>query len=218
MEKEEVRELFDKYGEIFARQQEKDMNRHWLSEVIQAMMGEVKGKKILDTGCGAGFDSKIMAKKGAEVVGVDISPKMIKLAKKKCKGLDIRFYIKDMVNTGFRGESFDLVTSIITIGWNRSLKKVLKEYYRLLKKGGQLILADVHPIRKMVVYTGNYFETGKHWEVSNGWERFGYYRKIEDILNTAIEVGFTLKEIREPKPKGVKHKFYPYFLVLKFEK
>lgn len=218
-DKKEARKIFEKYGEIFVKLQEKDKNRHYLSEIIHKMMGKVKGKKILDAGCGAGFDSKIMAKKGAEVIGIDISPNMLKMAKKKCKGLNIKFYLRDMEKTGFPNGHFDIVAAIFCVALKRNLRKVLKEFYRVLKKGGELFLVDVHPIRKMVVYTGDYFETGKHWEISRGWKRFEYYRKIEDLLNTSISAGFTLKEIREPKPKVKKEeRFYPHYMILKLEK
>jgi hypothetical protein len=85
----------------------------------------------------------------------------------------------------------------------------------VLKRGGVLIVGEVHQIRKMVVYTNNYFDVGKHWEKSDGWERFGFYRKIEDLVNPIVEVGFSLEKILEPR---LGEESYPNFLLLKFKK
>ena len=216
--KKDIINLFTKYGEIFSKVRKRDKKRLHLSKIIKGMMKNIKGKRILDAGCGDGSDSVWMAKKGAKVVGIDITPKMIRLAKKRCKDLGIEFYLRDIENTKFASGSFDIVYTSFTLYLNKNLKKILSEFFRLLKKEGEFFLVDVHPIRKMVVYTGDYFDTGKHWEVSEGWKRFAYYRKMEDLLNTAISVGFTLKEIREPKSKGVEDNFYPYFLIMRFKK
>jgi ubiquinone/menaquinone biosynthesis C-methylase UbiE len=216
MGKDEIVKLFEKYGYTYAEQQEKSMNRLYLSKLILRVLGNLKGKKVLDAGCGAGFETRKLAKRGAEVTGIDICPKMVEIARQKCKG--VQFYIRDVCRCGFARNTFDVILSAFVIPYNEDLKALLKEHYRVLKKGGVLLLVDVHPIRKMVAYTMNYFETGKHWEVSEGWKRFAYYRKVEDILNTAIEVGFTLKAVREPKPVGVNNGFYPYYILLKLEK
>lgn len=213
----EVVEIYRKFGKRFVEIQKNDRNRCHLSEILHKLMGDIRGKKVLDAGCGAGFDAKIMAKKGGIVTGIDISPDMLRLAKKECKGLGIKFYLMDMEKTSFKSNSFDIITAIFSVSYKRRLRKVLKEFYRLLKPKGELFIVESHPIRKMVKYTGDYFETGKHWEVFKDLERFGYYRKVEDFLNTAIKIGFVLKEIKEPKPRS-RENFYPHFLIMRFGK
>ena len=52
------------------------------------LVGNVKGKKILDLACGEGSNTRILARKGAEVVGVDFSEKLIKFAKELEKKKD----------------------------------------------------------------------------------------------------------------------------------
>ncbi|HDM05712.1 MAG TPA: class I SAM-dependent methyltransferase [Candidatus Aenigmarchaeota archaeon] len=217
-DEEEAIKILDKYGKEFTKLQSRDKNRIWLSKFLLKMLGNIEWKKILDVGCGSGFDSIRFAKSGAEVVGIDISKKMLKLAKKRCKKVKIKFYIRDMENTGFPSESFDIVTAIFVVAYKKNLRKVLKEFFRVLKPGGKLLLVESHPIRKMIKYTGNYFETGKHWEVFRRGMRFGYYRKVEDFINTAISVGFKLNRMEEPKPRFGKEKFFPHYLILLFQK
>jgi ubiquinone/menaquinone biosynthesis C-methylase UbiE len=216
----QARELYDKYGDLFERLEENDLNRRSLSKILHSMIGDIKGKKILDVGCGAGRDCKIMAEKGAKVIGIDVSPKMIALAQEKCKGLDVEFYLRDMERTGFPNEEFDIITAIFSVSYKKSLKKVLREFYRILKKNGEVFIVVSHPIRKMIKYTHNYFESGKHWENFKNIKRFGYYRTMEEYINSIISEGFVVREIREPKPKfkNPEENFYPHHLLLRIRK
>jgi len=61
------------------------------------MVGNVKGKQLLDLACGEGYNTRILAKKGARVIGVDFSKEMIKLARERERRdrLGIRYYVSD---------------------------------------------------------------------------------------------------------------------------
>jgi len=64
------------------------------------LVGNVRGKQILDLACGEGSNARILARKGAKVVGVDFSKKMIELAiqTEKEEKLGIRYYVSDAAN------------------------------------------------------------------------------------------------------------------------
>ncbi len=97
---------------------------------------KIRKGKILDIGCGNGRDSIFLAKKGYSVIGIDITPKAIILAKKnKNKVKNLKFIVADAEKLPFKDESFDGVYSIGVFHCT-NLNKSLKEAVRVLKEGG----------------------------------------------------------------------------------
>lgn len=113
--------------------------RHALS-----LMGDIKGKTLLDVGCGLGESSTYFALMGAHVIANDISPKMIELAKRTAARYNTQ--IDSLVSPA---EALDLPDNSIDICYVANLLhhvtdqvKVLQEIHRVLKPGGVLISWD----------------------------------------------------------------------------
>lgn len=212
-----VKKIYKRFCEYYAGREKNNPNRRVLTKTIHSMIIDVKGKNVLDAGCGAGEDSKILAKKGATVIGIDISPDMIKLAKKTCKSNGTKFYVRDMEKTGFKSAKFDIILSILSLMYKRKIDGALSEFRRILKKNGEVVVVVPHPVRKMFKYTGNYFERGKHWERHGKMKYFNYYRTMEDYINNVTSSGFILKEIKEIKSQVKKptRYLYPCYLILR---
>lgn len=93
--------------------------------------------RILDAGCGTGYLAKRLQKFG-DVIGLDYNKEALKYAKKR----GVKIVEGGVVRMPFKAGSFNLVTSIDVL-YHSSIKddlRVLKEFYRVLKKGGYLIL------------------------------------------------------------------------------
>lgn len=102
---------------------------------------------VLDAGCGVGGSSVWLAQNyGAKVIGITISPKQLiearKLAKKFYVDKKTEFYLMDFTKTKFRNETFDVVWAIESVCHTKYKIDFLKEAYRILKKGGRLIVHD----------------------------------------------------------------------------
>jgi ubiquinone/menaquinone biosynthesis C-methylase UbiE len=98
--------------------------------------------RLLDIGVGSGWTSKIFALSGYDVVGVDIAPSMIELAKRNCHALaNIKFYVCDY-EAGMDFGSFDCVTIYDSLHHSTDEQKVIKSTYNALKKGGLLITIE----------------------------------------------------------------------------
>lgn len=211
----EARKIYNLYGKDFVEKDEKNKDKKKVSSLVLSYLKNVKGKKILDAGCGAGRECEILAKKGAKVFGIDVSEFMLKIAKKRCKELGVKFFQRDMEKTGFSDESFDFVLAILSVQYKRNIKKVFNEFCRILKNRGKVLIVIPHPIKKMIEYTKNYFERGLHWERHGEIKYFNYYWTLEDYFN-AILPFFRIEEMREIG--SFEEKNYPHFLLIKAEK
>lgn len=123
--------VYDKIAEDYTKDSSKP------SEYIDEFLRLVpKGGRVLDVGCGPGVDSGYMKAKGFEAVGIDLSKKMIDIAKRKFP--QIEFQSGDFRELNFEPNSFDGILasfSLIHIS-KKDVPKTLKKFYRFLKVGG----------------------------------------------------------------------------------
>jgi ubiquinone/menaquinone biosynthesis C-methylase UbiE len=117
-------------------------------EFAYHLLGEVKGQKVLDYGCGAGENSTFLALRGAKVCGVDISPELLELAKQRLKihnvGEDAEFLVGSAHDLPVPDESIDVVFGMAILH-HLDLELSSKEVFRVLKKGGRAIFLE--PVR-----------------------------------------------------------------------
>jgi len=89
------------------------------------------GSKVLDMGAGAGETVEILRSVGLDAVGIDIAPRSESVV------------IGDFLNLPYENESFDAVISQCAFYVGGNIEKALNEAYRILKKGGKLLISDV---------------------------------------------------------------------------
>jgi ubiquinone/menaquinone biosynthesis C-methylase UbiE len=131
--------------------------------LIDAIQG--KPKRILDLGCGTG-STTLMLKQAfpqAEVIGLDLSPYMLVRAEDKARkaGLDIQWLHSNAEQTGLRDADFDLVTASLLFHETPPTisQSILRESYRLLKVGGEVLILDgSQKILRQLEWLNNVFE------------------------------------------------------------
>jgi SAM-dependent methyltransferase len=107
-----------------------------------------EGDNVLDVGCGAGVDtlfSAMMTGSPGKVVGIDLTPAMLKRAKKNLSKTDLKnvvFKEGSVENLPFPDEAFDVVTSNGALNLVPDKARAFGEIYRVLKPGGRLMVAD----------------------------------------------------------------------------
>ena len=100
-----------------------------------------KGSKILDIGCGTGHVARYLSKKGFNVVGVDLSERMLVTAKQKSPQSD--FYLMDVREIKFKPQSYDAVLCLFVLNHvdHKEAKKVIGKMSKILRKKGHLFIA-----------------------------------------------------------------------------
>ena len=102
------------------------------------------GRDVLDVGCGTGFLSLLLSELGCNVTGIDLSPKMVELAKEKAaaRGLRGTFRVENAMSLSAADESFDMVIARNVIWTLPDPKRGVAEWMRALRPGGRLALIE----------------------------------------------------------------------------
>ena len=201
----------------------KDHCRYYMNNPgIFRILGSIRNKKVLDLGCGEGYNSRIMAKKGGIVIGIDFSEKMIEFARQQEKKdkLGIKYYICNTTNLAiFKNNTFNITTSFMSIQDIKNYKGALKEAYRVLKKDGRIVIGTTHPCFEKTIYRdGKYYRDEQYfknraytlyWKMKRLTKHFittGFHRTLTEYANTLFKTGFVISRLLEPKPtkKGLK--------------
>jgi SAM-dependent methyltransferase len=204
-----------------------DVAREWLNNpAFLAFIGDLNGRRVLDAGCGEGYNTRILARRGARVTGVDISERMIELAREaeRAERLGIRYERASYADLGpFADASFDAVVSFMALMDGPHFDRAMREAFRVLRPGGMLAFSITHPcfitrgatwLRdeagvKIKWMIASYFESAgwvERWrftDASKDMPEFAvprFDRTLSEYVNPLIAAGFVLKEIQEPRP------------------
>jgi SAM-dependent methyltransferase len=128
---------------------EGDMNRRYQSDpVLWRMLGEVAGRTILDAGCGTGYLSIVMARRGARVIGVDWSPRMIDVGRGRAEALGVEVDLRvDSCSelATLPNASVDAIVSNYVLMDLPDLEGAVASFHRVLRDGGQAVVVFSHP-------------------------------------------------------------------------
>jgi SAM-dependent methyltransferase len=143
-----TRSLLDRFSAGFY--DKSDRGRLW-APIWKSI--DLRGTAVLDYGCGNGEFSRILACRGAHVVGIDISPKLIEqasisVASMGLNGFSPQFTVGDAHHTPFPDDTFDYVVGNGALH-HLDLDKAYAEIHRVLKPGGKALFMEPmyhHPL------------------------------------------------------------------------
>lgn len=201
-----ARDAYDRLARSYsALAPTKPHNAYYERPATLSLLGEVRGKRILDAGCGPGIYAVELVEAGAEVVGFDASNTMVELAKERLQGrVEILRANLEEPLPWLEENSFDLVVSALVMDYVEDWTVPLSEFYRVLKPAGRLVFSVEHPTFKYVEYGGNYFETelvGMEWKgfSERVWMQ-SYRRPLGAMVDAILGNGFVLGRLLEPRP------------------
>lgn len=216
--------FFEGYRKI----REKENNANDLFEIpaLLSLLPDLTGKRVLDLGCGYGEHCKLFVERGAQkVVGIDISVKMLEVAKKENADPKIEYRNLPMEHLEELTDTFDVIVSSLALHYVEDFSGVVKNIRRLLQNGGRFIFSQEHPLvtchsvgkrwtknengEKLYVNLSNYGVSG---ERSTTWfveDLKIYHRTFSEIINTLTEAGFSIEKMIEPLPTEELLQKYP---------
>ncbi len=207
MIKHKIKEAYDVIAYNYNdRIDHKPHNAYYDRPNTMALVGEVNNKLVLDAACGPGKYAEILMKQGANVIGFDISPEMIKCAKgrNERKG---HFFTHDLSKPFemLMDDSFDVVLCALAMHYVENWDITIQEFHRVLKPSGKLVISIEHPFFEYEYFKAeNYFAVEP---VKCTWNGFGipveihsFRRPLSACIMPLINNGFSIDEIVEPKP------------------
>jgi SAM-dependent methyltransferase len=193
-------------GVYAARMDDKSHAAWYEHPASLSLLPDVKGKRVLDAGCGPGIYAEWLVTHGANVLAVDVSAKMVQYAGERLgdRAKVIRADLSRPLNF-LEDASFDIVLSTLALDYAKDWYRTFKEFSRVLRKSGVLVLSVCHPFAGMSLHdSSRYFDTELF---SYRWVGFGapvnvpaYRRPLGAVINPLLKAGFSLEHILEPVP------------------
>lgn len=160
---------------------------------VLPMLGDLRGKKVLDVGAGTGRLALRMAKTGAGVMALDVSEVMIDKLKVACLRLDsagttarrgkLEMVIGDAESLSFENNSFDIVVAAFLIVHLKDPYIFFDEAYQVLKDGGILLVTNINQRRAPSIKTK-----------SGLIEIKSYYHRPEEVVKSLEKLAFSVEE------------------------
>jgi len=203
-----------------------DHNRvHVLDPATLAILGDVAGKRVLDAGCGEGRFARMLAQRGARVTAVDLSSRMIELARQEEQKnpLGIDYHVADIRELSLLpAAEFDIALAYVCLVDVEEYEAAIAQIARVVRPGGQFVFSITHPCFTMPgaewesrvpdsfrdadrLYrkVDNYFparETPLRMWPRAPAEVVNYHRPLSEYAHALRDSGFLIRDLVEPTP------------------
>lgn len=164
---------------------------------VYELVGDVRGRNVLDLGCGTGRHALRLAAGGAMVTGIDFSEGMLAEARRKPGADGIRFLAHDLLTPlPFVDASFDLVVSGLVLEHLPTLDGFFVEMRRVLKPGGAAVVSAMHPAMMLRGTQARFTDPASGEVVSPG----SVPHSVSAFVTAAVRAGFRIDHISEHAP------------------
>lgn len=171
--------------------------------VLLKFLGDIKGLRVLDAGCGEGYLARVLADQDARVTGIDISPRLVAKARAKDPNGLIDFRVGDLTKPLLEEEgAFDIVASYLVLNDVRDYRAFIATLARALKRGGRMVMAINNPYGAVVHHhVTDYFATGARSPYRGLWslgvKTYQHHRTLENYLDAFLHCGLRLTKLQD---------------------
>ena len=206
--------FFIKYAQMDRSRQGLSAAGEW--HVLEPLLPPFAGQRVLDLGCGYGWHCRYAADHGAaQVVGTDISRRMLQTAEERNAGEVIEYRCAAMEELSFPDGSFDIVLSSLALHYVCDFAPLVERISRWLRPAGTFLFSVEHPVFTACgsqdwEYDGKgqirhfpvdrYYCEGSREAVFLGERITKYHRTLTTYLETLLRCGFVLRHVVEPQP------------------
>lgn len=216
--------FFEGYRDL--RANETGLNAAIEEPAITSVLPVLSGLHVLDLGCGFGDFCRFARKNSAaNVVGVEISKRMIAEARNRTNDSGITYINSAIEDYRMAERAYDLVISRLALHYVSGYRGVTLSVYRGLRDGGRFVFSVEHPICTALCQGWQDDANGAHrfWPVddySNEGARkqhwfvdgvIKYHRTIQTYVNTLLDVGYRMNRVLEPQAEEASLRRRPDF-------
>lgn len=170
------------------------------------LVGDVRGKRVLELGCGAGQASIAFAKQGATAIGVDASAAQLAHAHRLAEQEEVKVEWQqcDVADLAFlRADSIDLVFSAYALSEVEDLSRVFRQVHRVMRHHAMFVFSYEHPFSLCAGRDAprrSYFDHSPITVDRNGESLTLFPRTIGEVFMSLGRAGFRVDTIVEPEP------------------
>lgn len=194
-----ARMLYNDIGQKYHDNREKASNDVTELPTTLRLLGDVKGKRILDMGCGLGKHAKEFIRRGAIVTGYDASEKMVAFTQAHCGGKGT-FFCSTHEKVFFRPHSFDICNASLSINYSKNLEVIFKHVHSWLTRGGIFTFSIPHPVWLLArVQDMDYSKPHRIWIEMKSYDVniFNYYYPLDVFIQLINAYDFTFLHLIE---------------------
>lgn len=194
--------------------------------VVRRLLGPVKGKRLLDVGCGTGRHAVPLAQAGADVVGVDFSKGMLSRACARAEkaGAAAEFFVHDAKRPlPFKDGAFDLVISCLVLEHVKDLGGFFRQLARLVKPRGRVVVSAMHPAMFLKGTSARFTDPATGHKILPQ----SHVQTLSDYVLAATRAGLRIDEMVEKAadarlakkyPRAVKHVGWPLLVAFRLSR
>jgi ubiquinone/menaquinone biosynthesis C-methylase UbiE len=112
------------------------------------------GMTVLELGCGTGYFTRELARSGAEIVAIDVSPELLEIAKAHCAARNVRYEVRNAYELNCPDAVFDSVVGSSVLH-HLEIEQALREVYRVLKLGGTICFTEPNMLNPQIAIQKN---------------------------------------------------------------
>lgn len=203
-------DFFENYSRLHRSVAGLDGAPEWPS--LRAMLPQLRDRKVLDLGCGYGWFCRWAREQGAsEVLGLDLSKRMLARAQAATTVDGVRYAIADLEHLALPETAFDVAYSSLAFHYVGDAARLYCSIHRALVPGGHLVFSTEHPILMAPTKPGwvvgadgrktwpvdRYFVEGRRTTDWLGAGVVKYHRTIGTTLALLIRAGFSIEAVQE---------------------
>jgi SAM-dependent methyltransferase len=171
------------------------------------LLGDLRGKRVLDLGCGSGSAAIAFAQQGAIVIALDSDDSGLARARARAEQAEVKVEWRtgDLADLAFlRAESIDGAFSASSVAEVDDAARLFRQVQRVLKPNGPFVFSYAHPMSLCIdasgVVTRSYFDPGPVDVERDGEPVRVHVRDVGEVFTELGRAGFRVDTILEPRP------------------
>ncbi len=143
----QVKTSYKKWSSIYDTNHNKTRDLDF--KISQEILDNISFNNVLEVGCGTGKNTEWLSKKSSNLIAVDLSPDMLKIARKKINAKNVQFVEADITKVWtFHREKFDIICFNLVLEHIKNIDFIFKNAASVLVNAGYLYLSELHPFKQ----------------------------------------------------------------------